>query len=256
MQLRAFPQSGQTVVERLDNFQPLEGQRWVIPNSGRSVSFSPDGQWIAWTAGQPGPPFDTALREIWVSRADGSQARQVYKERNGSFAGWFPDDRLLVSGRLESPEEGQAYWVLSLEETPGVQAGLIELARGGRLRGASISPDGTWMAYMVTSSEDPAQDGLWVVDTHTGQRRRLDLFGGYRWQDGDSLLVVPLDISQPIHQLWQVEAASGQSIPLTDPAVTPFKIANGDWSVSPDGQKIVFVSANDHNIWLLSLPEE
>jgi hypothetical protein len=52
--------------------------------------------------------------------------------------------------------------------------------------------------------------------------------------------------------LWQVQAGGGQPEPLTDPAVTPFKVANGDWSVSPDGQHIVFVSAADHNLWLLT----
>jgi Tol biopolymer transport system component len=55
--------------------------------------------------------------------------------------------------------------------------------------------------------------------------------------------------------VWQFEAQTGQSRPLTDPAATQLKIANGDWSVSPDGRQIAFVSANDNNIWLLSLPE-
>jgi Tol biopolymer transport system component len=42
--------------------------------------------------------------------------------------------------------------------------------------------------------------------------------------------------------------------PITDPSITSFKIANGDWSVSPDSQMIAFVSADDGNIWILELP--
>jgi Tol biopolymer transport system component len=58
-----------------------------------------------------------------------------------------------------------------------------------------------------------------------------------------------------VHRLWQVDVESGAATPLTDAAITPFKIANGDWSVSPDGRHVAFVSASDNNIWLLTLPE-
>ena len=131
---------------------------------------------------------------------------------------------------------------------------IVEIARGSRLRGIAISPGGNWLVYQVTSSGDPSQDGLWLAKTDTSQRRRLDLFGAYRWRDDGRLYLIPLDLSQPFHVLWEVEAASGVSRPLTDPAITPFKIANGDWSISPDGRQVAFVSAEDHNIWLLRLP--
>lgn len=249
-QLRAFPEGGQTIVERLS-----DGQRWTIPSGGRAVSFSPDGQQVAWTSGQGTAGSPSVPRQIWVSRADGSQARQVASLPGGSFAGWFPDGRLLISGRLDPPEAGQALWALTLPADSAGQPALAELARGERIRGTSISPDGQWLAYLVTLSADPQQNGIWLVDTQSGEKRRLELFGGYRWRDGNRLLVVPLDLEQTVHRLWQVDLESGETIPLTDPAVTPFKIANGDWSVSPDGRQVAFVSAQDQNIWLLTLPE-
>ena len=249
MQLRAFPLNGQTMVERLDS-----GEQWRIPNEGRAVSFSPDGTWVAWTAGQSGPPFDSARRQVWVSRADGSQARQVYEAVRGGFGGWFPDGRLLVSGLVAEGGSEQAYWALSLGENLDGQTSLVELGRGGRLREARISPDGSWLAYVATFSPDAGQDGVWLVNTHSGERKRLEIFGGYQWRDGGRLLVVPLDLSQPAHQLLQVQADTGQVIALTDPGVTPFKIANGDWRVSPAGDKIAFRSAEDGNIWLLEIP--
>ena len=78
---------------------------------------------------------------------------------------------------------------------------------------------------------------------------------GYKWSDDQRLLIIPLDLSQPAHRLLQVEAASGQLQAVTDPAITPFKIANSDWSVSPDGEMMAFVSADDGNIWVLELPD-
>jgi Tol biopolymer transport system component len=247
MQLLASLVSGSTVVERV-----ATGEQWVIPNDGRALSFSPDGSQVAWTTGQTDPPFDTAQRQVWVSRYDGSQARQVFSSVGGGFAGWFPDGRLLVSGRVEGSDGEQAYWALSMQQD---QQTLVELARGNRLREANISKDGSWLAYMVTFSQDPSQDGLWLVDTQGGDRRRLEGFGSYQWRDGERLLVVPLDLTQPAHRLLQVQAATGEVQLLTDPALLPFKIANGDWSVSPDGSKIVFRSALDGNLWMLELQE-
>jgi Tol biopolymer transport system component len=249
-QLRAFPEGGQTIVERLS-----DGQRWTIPSGGRAVSFSLDGQKVAWTTGQGTAGSNSVPRQIWVSQVDGSQARQVLTLPGGSFAGWFPDGRLLISGRLEAPETGQALWALTLPVDEAGQPVLTELGRGERIRGTSISPDGRWLAYLVTLSTDPEQNGIWLVDTQSGEKRRLEFFGGYRWRDGSRLLVVPLDLEQAAHRLWQVDLDSGEAIPLTDPAITSFKIANGDWSVSPDGRQVAFVSADDQNIWLLTLPE-
>lgn len=250
MQLRAFPQNGATYIEDLST-----GEQESLPNGGRAVSFSPDKAWLAWTAGQSGPPFNIARRDIWISRVDGNQDRMVFSGIRAGFEGWFPDGRLLVSGLVEGPDSEQALWVLSPDQTQDGQPELVELGRGGRLRDARISPNGEWVAYLVTFSTDPAQDGLWLADARSGERHRLDIFGGYQWRDDQRLLILPLELSQPVHRLLQVEAKSGQLQAVTEPSITPFKIANGDWSVSPDGEMITFVSADDGNIWVLELPD-
>ncbi len=249
LQFRAFSLDGRTLVESLET-----GERWEIPSGGRGVSLSPGGIRAAWTAGQTGPPFDTAFREVWVSRIDGSDARQVFGAVRGGFAGWLDDDRLLVSGLASDDSGDQAYWALTLV-TNGEPA-LIELGRGGRLREAMISPGGRWVAYLVTFSEESQNNGLWVADSFTGEARRLDAFGGYRWRDAERLLIVPLDMTAPAHRLLQLQAATGELEAVTDPALTPFRIANGDWTVSPGGSQVAFVSAADGNIWILDLPAE
>ncbi len=247
MQLRAFPENGTTFVHNIPT-----GEIWQISNGGRAVSFSPDNTWLAWTGGQTGPPFDTAHREVWISRVDGSEAQLVFSGIRAGLAGWFPDGRMLVSGLVGDGSRNQALWVL----TPGDQGEMVELARGNRLREIKISPNGDWIAYLVTFSADATQDGLWLVNTGTGEQRRLDVFGGYQWRDGQTLLVVPLDLNQPINQLLQIEATTGQVQALTEPGSTPFKIANGDWRVSPGGNEVIFVSAEDGNIWMIELPEK
>jgi Tol biopolymer transport system component len=246
MQLRAYPENGATFVENQST-----GEIWRIPNGGRAVSFAPDNAWLAWTAGQTGPPFDTAQREVWISRVDGSQAQQVFAGVRAGLAGWFPDGRMLVSGLVGDGSKNQVLWVL----TPGGQGDMLELVRGNRLREVRISPNGEWVAFLVTFSDDPALDGLWLVNAGTGEQRRLEVFGGFQWRDEQNLIVIPLDLEQPVNQVLQVEAAAGHVQALTEPGATPFKIANGDWSISPGGGEIIFVSAEDGNIWVLELPE-
>jgi len=248
-QLFAYPQGGLAYVERV-----ADRQRWTIPNGGRAVTFSPDGEHLAWTGGQSGPPYDTARRQVWISRYDGSQERALVSVFGGGFAGWFPDGRLLVSGRIDPNESGEAFWVLD-----PLDGNLREIARGSRLRGGSLSPQGSWLLYQVTFSENPHENGLWVANTGSGERIRLELYGAARWRDDGRLLVIPLDLQAGLHSLWQVDLQQGDAAAarlLVDPLVTPFKVANGDWTVSPDGAYIAYVSAQDQNIWLIRLPPE
>jgi Tol biopolymer transport system component len=243
--LFSYPVGGVTVIERV-----ADGARWTLANGARSISFSPDGEMVAWTGEESGPPFDTARRIVWVARFDGSEARQVSTVFGGGLVGWFPDGQhLLVSGRLRPEEDAQTIWSFPINgETP------TDLVRGRRIRGIQLSPEGGWLAYQVTFSTDATGNGLWVANLETGTSTLLHLFGAYRWREEGRLLVIPLEMGATSHQLLQVDAESGEIRALTDPAVTPFKVANGDWSVSPDGRHIAYVSAEDHSIWALTLP--
>jgi Tol biopolymer transport system component len=139
-----------------------------------------------------------------------------------------------------------------------------ELARAERLRSPSLSPSGAWVAYYVTFAADPTQNGLWLARTDGSQRRPIspERFGAYQWRpcpggcspEDERLLIVPFKPDAVFHELWELDAATGEARQLTDPAITPFKIANGDWRVSPDGRYVAFVESSDRNIWVIELP--
>jgi Tol biopolymer transport system component len=245
MNYRAFLENGVTLVERL-----ADGQQWQIANEGRLVYFSPDDEQLAWTI----PSSISGLREVWVSQVDGSQAQRLYASAGASFVAWLADGRILIQEQAQDGSGDQVLSVLSLSEDLGEVGQSQPLAQGFRLRNPLASPDGRWIAYFATFDEDPEANGLWLVDTNSGQKQRLSLFGAYRWRDAQRLLVIPLDLQEPFHQLWQVGAETGVAIPLTDSTLTPFKVGGGDWQVSPDGQWMIFVSAGDSNIWLMKLP--
>ncbi len=197
--------------------------------------------------------FDRRTVEVWIASSgpNASDARRVTTLTGGGLSGWFPDgSRLLVTYR-ESTGADPILAVLNLAD--GM---LTTLVQSPTLRGGQISPGGAWVAYGVTFSGDPAQDGLWVIRSDGSERRKLDVFGAYRWRTDGELIIVPLeaDGSTGSHRFIAVEAASGEIRPLTDPALTQFRIAGGDWSLSPDGTRVVFLSADDHNLWLIELP--
>ncbi len=252
--LRAFPKGGITVIERL-----ADGMQWNLANGGRPVSFSPDGQYVAWTGGQDGPPFDTARRQVWIAQTDGTGRRVIFEMTGGSLSGWLPDGRALVTGRLPTPDNDQVLWAVPLparrEPAGNISIQPIELARADRPRNLAISPGGSRLVYMVTQSEDPSEAGLWMVEVNTGRRQRVEPFGAYRWRDDQRLVIAPLESGAPSHRLIEINFITGMQRSLTMPDQTPFKIANGDWSISPDGRWAVFLSAADQNLWLIALPE-
>ena len=243
LKLAAYPERGQTYIERLG------GERWTAPSGGRAISFSPDSQKILWQAASSSENLDRRVVEVWMANVDGGDPQPVARLIGGGVSGWFPDgQRLLVSGR-ESAASDSFLAALNLAD-----GSLTEIARGPRLRGGALSPAGGRAAYQITFSGDPALDGLWLARTDGNGARRLEIFGAYRWRSEEKLLVIPLEADGASHWLLEVDAETGAVRALIDPAVTPFRVAVGDWAPSPDGRHIVFVSADDHNLWVMNLP--
>ncbi len=82
--------------------------------------------------------------------------------------------------------------------------------------------------------------------------QRLDFFGAYLWRDDRSLFTLSFDPADDVHTLGMIDVLDGTRRTLTDPALTPIRVANGDWSVSPDGATIVYVDPTDYGLYKLS----
>jgi hypothetical protein len=241
----------ETAIERLDG--PLGAtvaERWTVPAAGRPISISPGRTRIAWQVSNDDLPVERRVTEIWVSDFDGTAARSVATLPRGGLSGWISDDLLLLSGRDSLQSRETVVYTLSL-----LDGATVELVRAERPRGYSLSPGGRWLAYFITFSDDPAQNGLWLVRTDGSERRQLDpeLLGDYQWRDAGRLLLIPFESDAVYHAFWQYDVETGAARRLTDPDVTPFKVANADWQLSPDGRQVVFVENSDRNLWLLSL---
>jgi len=244
-----------TVIERR-----ADGERWTVPAGGRNVFISPDETRIAWAVTNSDAPSSQQVTTLWLANLDGAGAQQVATLPRGGLSGWIDDNTLLISTRDSLESREQILAALSLAD-----GARTELARAERLRGQVLSPSGGWLVYYVTFDPDPTRNGLWVVRTDGQQSIQLanDLFGSYQWQpcaercapEDDQLIIVPLQPDAPLHRLVELAPASGEVRQLTDPTVTPFKIANGDWRISPDGRYVAFVESSDRNIWVIELGE-
>jgi Tol biopolymer transport system component len=229
------------------------GQSWTINTGGNWPRFSPDDRQVLWIATDREGPFDRRTSDIWLANLDGSNAKKILTVYGGGFAGWFPDSRrVLFIGRDNPNDEELILFVYDLKNERRTN-----LFAHKRLRGGEISRNGSWVTVFLTFAEEPSENGLWLISTDGTTQRQLTLprFGGYRWQDDDTLLFIPMRAStEASMQLWAIDAPTGQMQPLTDPETLVFSISNGDWDVSPNGQHVVFVSSADQSIWLITLP--
>lgn len=230
----------------------VTGERWEPPlTEGRFVAISPNNAFIAWQVNSSVFNFDGRAVDIWVANLNGSSPYQVAHLLGGGLNTWFPDSqRLLVTNRDFAGADPQLT-ILNI-----VDGSLTPLVQAFNLRGVSLSPQGGWIVYQIAFSGDPTRDGLWIISSDGTQNTRLDVFGSYRWRSETQLLIVPLNTTNvsASQQLLQFDITTSTLQPVTHPDVTPFRIANGDWIVSPNGSQVVFLSADDRNLWLLQLP--
>ncbi len=231
----------------------ITGETWTVNTGGNWPRFSPDSSQILWVATDEEGPYDRRQSDVWLADLDGSNRRLLLTFYGGGLAGWFADSRrLLFIGRDDPNEEKQTLFVYDL--TGDRRTNLFSHKH---LRGGEISTNGSWISFFITFSDEPDENGLWVVSADGATQRQLDLpnFGGYRWRNDDTLLFIPMRLpGEASMQLWAIDAPSGQMQPLTDPASLSFSASNGDWDVSPDGRYVVFVNSADNNIWLMTLP--
>lgn len=244
--LVAYPADVRTIVEQLST-----GDRWVIPNNGQSVLISPDNRRVAWEAEAISGPYDQRQNDIFMANVNGTDAVKVARVYGGGLVDWLPrGTRLLFLGRPSLNTHDSTLTVLDLNTNEAT-----DLVSAERISGVRLSNAGNWVAYYISFNPDEERNGIWVQRTDGSGARKIDLWGAYQWRDDEHLLVIPARASlDRAFEIWDVDAATGEKQKLTDAAVTPLNILNGDWRVSPDGRSVVFVNSADRNLWLLKLP--
>jgi len=246
LSLVAYPEAGLVYVERW-----AIGDRWLVPSQGREVFLSHENEWIAWEYGSTSiQNQDLKQRTIWIANIKGEAARELVTVHGGRFLGWISHGQaVIVSGRL-SPLSPAGIWRVDRETGAAVL-----LFGTDKPRDVLISPEGEWLVFTVAFQTDRTKNGIWVSKTDGTSMSRLPAYGSYRWRSEGELLLIPYDFESDRPYLWQFSVNSNDIWALTNPADTDLTIANNDWQPSPDGEKIVFYSSEDRNLWVLELPD-
>jgi serine/threonine protein kinase/Tol biopolymer transport system component len=132
-----------------------------------SPLLSPDGQTVAFHSDRGG------MFDIYAQALDGStQPAVVWKDEKDKFMlGWHPDGRHLIVGRYTT-ETRADLWVVPLQPGQKPWPYLVTESVEGQ---ASFSPDGKWVAYIVSSGAD---DDVYVRPFPKGRAIRVSTDGG------------------------------------------------------------------------------
>jgi hypothetical protein len=219
-----------------------DSSEWTVETQNTIPAISADNSRLMWEIDEQvlAPGEDRLRTQIWVSDIDGANARQITFQP-GAYARWLNGSRLLIGVR------DRQMTTFTVHDTTDDSE--YTLGTWSWLRGLSIAPGGSRLLFYLAYQDDPANDGIYALDMQPdAQAQHLPFFGAWRWRDAQSVYYLPLDPATSYHTLHYYDLVTGEDRTLTD---QPFLVANGDWSVSPDGDQIAFWNANDFTLWLL-----
>ena len=195
----AYVQGGDIWIKALPDGEP---QRLTTDGRNNTPRWSPSGKWLAFRKGE--------FEQVWVMRADGTEARSLQAVPNGAFA-WSPmADRLAYadSDRLKvvnADGTDPVTLVTGPSVTPPTPPPLKENTVGR----IAWSPDGAWIAceWQEWQPKQPlTYQGLWRVSSDGEQLAELYVSGAPA--KGEAILAGWSLDGQHI-LFWQGEMLSG-----------------------------------------------
>jgi hypothetical protein len=235
---------------RVNLVNRVDGAVTPIATGGALPSFSPDQAHILW---QRFPADDIPggippSTEVSIANVDGSNRRLVIVQPGGQVF-WLDDDRLLLVEPIRRDDKFKlTIYTISRNSFE------VMMPEVGSMRGLAVAPGGKHVLLYAPFQPDPAVSGLYLIETTPSARAdKLPFFGSYRWRDSTSFFYVPYQPGAASMQLALYDVATGPSRNVTDPAAQPFRIANDDWSVSPNGQMVLFWEASDLTLRILKM---
>jgi len=202
-------------------------------NSDRLPRWSPDGRKLAFLSDRAG----VGNFQLYLLQPDGSGAAWAAPVLNGTveYVHWSPTGRYILIGLA------------------GFGADLAGVEGGGRTVGKQDELP-AWMPEIETADAENLWRSLWVLDTETGEQRRLTREGLNPWEAnwcGDAHVVAVASASHSegawyVAKLYLLDVKSAQAEVIYTPA------DQLGWPVgSPSGARLAFAEAVCSDRWLV-----
>ena len=158
--------------------------RVLIENAQTGVSFSPDGQQIAYAT------FDVAAAksELMVANADGSGIRTLVSRKASVDRGWYqnvqwsPDGKRIAALTLEPDPHGMSSGLFEIDTATGKEKP-IPGSRWRSIDDFSWLPDSSGL-LMAAQDKSGTPEQIWIVSYPGGERRRVSNDLSEYWSDG------------------------------------------------------------------------
>jgi Tol biopolymer transport system component len=216
-----------------ENMQPVTGAG-PSADGADGLAFSGDGRLVF-------SSHASGMNELWIMDADGSHKEQITKNDARNFrASLSRDGRILVC--VSTRGGGHDIWRMSSDGTNARQ-----LTRSGADSEATVSPDGTWIAYMSIGE---------------GRRRlrRMDIDGNHQINLSDQPMLPLAPVISPDGRriaflTYNPVEHSDQIVVIPSGGGEPIKTANVpgfcplQWT--PAGDEVAYVRGENgaQNIW-------
>jgi Tol biopolymer transport system component len=205
---RVFVLGGPGVAGDLVRYDPqTKGFREILPGfAGEFLDYSRDGQWIAFVR------YGERRSTLWVSHADGSNARQLTDpSEDVQLPHWSPDGNQLayISKTADRP------WRIMIQRL--ADSARREASEGNDNQGAPTwSPDGRFLVYGTVQCQPTNTCAIRRIDLSTGKVQTLPGSEGLftaRWSpDGHWIAATRLEQ----HQIFLFEVATQRWRKLAD----------------------------------------
>ncbi|MDA2925049.1 tetratricopeptide repeat protein [Acidobacteria bacterium AH-259-L09] len=137
--------------------------------SSRDPDWSPDGKYLAYVLTRGPVPYDPGSRVLVIRSIETGEERELSPRLNSFEPRWSPDGRFLLVGGVE---RGRFDLCRIIDAQTGDVVGMVQGDPGQSLRGASWSPDGKSIFYLLRHGTKKGTSIL-VRDLETGQEKEL-----------------------------------------------------------------------------------
>ena len=191
-----------------------------------------------------GKPVHQEITQASISPATRFDSAQSSAQREGKRPRRVTAIALILLMAVLAVAGGYGLFKLTSRKTPALlfnEMTMTRLTSGGRTVGAAISPDGKYVAYVISGSEKP---GVWVKHLATMSDTQIVPAGEALYSapifspDGNYVYYVQSQPNSERGTMYRVGVLGGSSrkmIDEVDPSVIAF---------SPDGKKLAFLRSS------------